>query len=210
MNDGYPDIYDDDIDTEDASPDAEGLDDADDGGDDAVSDSSGPESPGQDSSDGAPGSDGADEQDTETDGEESAETGDRSDGEETQTPEEGAEDAEGEAVEGEEDETEAFPIFDPEILFDIRDSLHEHSDTVNVFTSGLTVSGNSLQVSLDSGSSALLIESVDCQNRILEGIDTLYGMLLLLFLVLMFDLMQHSAKRIIKNFMGGDKVGNNP
>ena len=154
-----------------------------------------------------------DGENTETDGDIPAETenGEDPGTEETPTPEDGFEDAESkegeEAAEG--GETEQAPAVDPEILLDIRDTLHNHTDSVNDFTSGLTVSGNVIQVSLDSGSTALLTESVDQQNKLLDGMDDTTGLILLVFFVLVFDLLHRFAKRIIKNFMGGDKNGTN-
>lgn len=150
-----------------------------------------------------PGADGTDGEDQEADGESSPET---EDGDKTEeTPEDGLENEED--TEGE--ETEAVPAVDPEILLDIRDTLHNHTDSVNGFINGLTVSGNMLQVSLDSGSTALLTESVDRQDKILDAIDGMSGLIALVFFVLAFDLIHRFAKRIIKNFMGGGKNGTN-
>lgn len=150
-----------------------------------------------------PGNDGTDGEDQE-DGEDSsqkAEDGDKTE----EMPEDGPENEED--PEGE--ETEAVSAVDPEILLDIRDALHNHADSVNGFTAGLTVSGNMLQVSLDSGSAALLTESVDMQDKILDAIDGMSGLIALVFFVLAFDLIHRFAKRTIKNFMGGEKNGTN-
>lgn len=157
-----------------------------------------------------PGTDGTDGENTETGGDtpEETENGETSGTEETQTPEDGAETPEGEeTAEGE--ETETVPIVDPEILLDIKDTLHNHAESVDSFTSGLTVSGNVIQVSLDSGSTALLTESVGQQDKIINGIDAMSGLILLVLFVLLFDLLHRAAKRIIKNFMGGEKNGTN-
>ena len=213
MNDENTDLYDDGSNTDNPPADAADQKPSYDGGDDPVSSDSGSGNTDQTVADGASGSDGTDGENTETDGDIPAETenGEIPGTEETQTPEDGFEDAESE--EGEEaaegGETEQIPAVDPEILLDIRDTLHNHTDSVNDFTSGLTVSGNVIQVSLDSGSTALLTESVDQQNKILDGLDSMIGLILLVFFVLVFDLLHRFAKRIIKNFMGGDKNGTN-
>lgn len=157
-----------------------------------------------------PGTDGTDGENTETGGDtpEETENGETSGTEGTQTPEDGSETPEGEeTAEGE--ETETVPVVDPEILLDIKDTLHNHTDSVDSFTSGLTVSGNVIQVSLDSGSTALLTESVGQQDKIINGIDAMSGLILLVLFVLLFDLLHRTAKRIIKNFMGGEKNGTN-
>ena len=170
---------------------------------DPVSPDPGDEQASEDPSNDDPGTDGTDREDQEADGESSPET---EDGDKTEeTPEDGLENEED--TEGE--ETEAVPAVDPEILLDIRDTLHNHADSVNGFINGLTVSGNMLQVSLDSGSTALLTESVDRQDKILDAIDGMSGLIALVFFVLAFDLIHRFAKRIIKNFMGGGKNGTN-
>ena len=204
MNDGNSDLYDNSSNTDNPPADAADQEPPYDGGDDSVSPDSGSGDTDQTVIDGASGSDGTDGENTETDGDIPAETenGEIPGTEETQTPEDGFEDAEGE-------ETEQAPAVDPEILLDIKDTLHNHTDSVNDFTSGLTVSGNVIQVSLDSGSTALLTESVDQQNKILDGLDGMTGLILLVFFVLVFDLLHRFAKRIIKNFMGGEKNGTN-
>ena len=204
MNDGNSDLYDNSSNTDNPPADAADQEPPYDGGDDSVSPDSGSGDTDQTVIDGASGSDGTDGENTETDGDIPAETenGEIPGTEETQTPEDGFEDAEGE-------ETEQAPAVDPEILLDIKDTLHNHTDSVNDFTSGLTVSGNVIQVSLDSGSTALLTESVDQQNKILDGFDGMTGLILLVFFVLVFDLLHRFAKRIIKNFMGGEKNGTN-
>lgn len=213
MNDENTDLYDDGSNTDNPPADAADQKPSYDGGDDPVSSDPYSGNTDQTVADGASGSDGTDGENTETDGDIPAETenGEIPGTEETQTPEDGFEDAESE--EGEEaaegGETEQIPTVDPEILLDIRDTLHNHTDSVNDFTSGLTVSGNVIQVSLDSGSTALLTESVDQQNKILDGLDSMIGLILLVFFVLVFDLLHRFAKRIIKNFMGGDKNGTN-
>ena len=204
MNDGNSDLYDNSSNTDNPPADAADQEPPYDGGDDSVSPDSDSGDTDQTVIDGASGSDGTDGENTETDGDIPAETenGEIPGTEETQTPEDGFEDAEGE-------ETEQAPAVDPEILLDIKDTLHNHTDSVNDFTSGLTVSGNVIQVSLDSGSTALLTESVDQQNKILDGFDGMTGLILLVFFVLVFDLLHRFAKRIIKNFMGGEKNGTN-
>lgn len=204
MNDGNSDLYDNSSNTDNPPADAADQEPPYDGGDDSVSPDSDSGDTDQTVIDGASGSDGTDGENTETDGDIPAETenGEIPGTEETQTPEDGFENAEGE-------ETEQAPAVDPEILLDIKDTLHNHTDSVNDFTSGLTVSGNVIQVSLDSGSTALLTESVDQQNKILDGLDGMTGLILLVFFVLVFDLLHRFAKRIIKNFMGGEKNGTN-
>ena len=204
MNDGNSDLYDNSSNTDNPPADAADQEPPYDGGDDSVSPDSGSGDTDQTVIDGASGSDGTDGENTETDGDIPAETenGEIPGTEETQTPEDGFEDAEGE-------ETEQAPAVDPEILLDIKDTLHNHTDSVSDFMSGLTVSGNVIQVSLDSGSTALLTESVDQQNKILDGFDGMTGLILLVFFVLVFDLLHRFAKRIIKNFMGGEKNGTN-
>lgn len=210
MNDGNADLYDDSSIPDNPPADTGDQESPYDGGDDPVFAGAGSGDTDQTVIDGASGSDGTDGENTETGGDTPAETdnGEASGTEETQTPEDGSETPEGkEAAEGE--ETETVPVVDPEILLDIKDTLHSHTDSVNAFTSGLTVSGNVIQVSLDSGSTALLAESVDQQHKILSGIDGMTGLILLVFFVLVFDLMHRFAKRIIKNFMGGEKNGTN-
>ncbi len=210
MNDGYADLYDDSTGTDDSAADTGDLDSSDAGGDDSVSDNPASRSSVQDSSDDDTGGDGADRPDTETDGESSVETETEEipGTEESGTPEDGSEDMEGELSEGD-GEMDMFPAADLEILLDIEDVLHSHAGTVDGFISGLTVSGNSLQISLDPGSAVLLAESIGRQDQILEGIDGISATLLLVFFVLAFDLLHRFAKRIIKNFMGGDKNGSN-
>lgn len=208
MDDGNMDLYDDssfngigdspDIDSGTPEP-------VNDQADNPVSSDSGDRSSVEASVDDDSGTDGQDGTDQETDGDTTTETEDGEKSEDAQTPEDGTENEED--PEGE--ETESVPVVDPEILMDIRDTLHNHSDSVSNFTSGLTVSGNVLQVSLDSGSTALLSESVDQQNKILNSMDCMAGLILLVFFVLVFDLIHRFAKRIIKNFMGGEKNGTN-
>lgn len=204
MDDGNMDLYDDSGFTDTPADDSGDQEPSYDGAGDPVSSDSGSGDSEQTSSDDS-GTDGQDGENQETDGNTPAETEDGEQTEDAQTPEDGTEnegDSEGE-------ETESVPAVDPEILMDIRDTLHNHSDSVSNFTSGLTVSGNVLQVSLDSGSTALLTESVDQQNKILNSMDCMTGLILLVFFVLVFDLIHRFAKRIIKNFMGGEKNGTN-
>lgn len=207
MNDGYTGFYDDDTHTEDTPSDVTDQDSSDDGADGSVSDNPSSGSSGQDSSDDDTGGDGADRPDAETYGESSVETEtEETPGtEESGKPEDGSEDMEGEG----EAEMDVSSAADLEILLDIEDVLHSHAATVDGFISGLTVSGNSLQISLDPGSAVLLAESIERQKQVLEGIDSMIATLLLVFFVLAFDLLHRFAKRIIKNFMGGDKNGTN-
>ena len=95
--------------------------------------------------------------------------------------------------------------FDPEILTEINSSLQQHSDDVSGFMANVTVSGNSVMVSLDDGSSALLEETIAGQAVIAEKIDYMSGLIILVLFVLLFDLIHRFAKRIIKNFMRGDE-----
>lgn len=120
------------------------------------------------------------------------------------------EDADGEdGVETVPDITEAL-LFDTEVLSEIRDVLREHAGSVDSFMSGLTVSGNVLTVTPDAGTSALLMQSFEQQSAILDILDGMTGMIFLLFFVLVFDLLHRFARRIIKNFTGGDKNAGNP
>lgn len=212
MYDGYFNIYDDNPDADNPPADAGNPEPPYDSTDDSVSDDTGSGDPAQTPADSASGSDGTDEPGTENDtGTPADQDGETPGTEEIQTPEDGAQNMEGEeTAEGEEgEETETTPAVDPEILLDIKDTLHSHADSVHDFTSGLTVSGNVIQVSLDAGSTDLLAESVDQQDKILEGIDAMSGLILLVFFVLAFDLLHRFAKRIIKNFMGGEKNATN-
>lgn len=204
MDDGNMDLYDDSGFTDNPADDSGDQEPSYDGGGDPVSSGSGDGDTAQDPYD-DPGTDGQDGEGTETDGDTHAETEGGEKTEDAQTPEDGKEDEED--AEGE--ETESVPAVDPEILLDIRDTLHNHSDSVSSFTNGLTVSGNVLQVSLDSGATALLTESVDKQNEIIDSVNCMTGLILLVFFVLVFDLIHRFAKRIIKNFMGGEKNGTN-
>lgn len=204
MDDGTMDLYDDSGFPDNPAGDSGDQEPPYDGAGDPVSSDSGDGDTAQAPSD-DPGTDGQDGENPETDGDTPAETEDGEKTEGAQTPEDGTEN--GEAPEDE--ETEPVPVVDPEILMDIRDTLYNHSDSVSNFTSGLTVSGNVLQVSLDSGATALLTESVDQQNKIIDSVDCMTGLILLVFFVLVFDLIHRFAKRIIKNFMGGEKNGTN-
>lgn len=204
MDDGNIDLYDDSGITDDSSADSGDQEISYDGDGDPVSDDSNSESSDQDSSVDDSGSDGTDEQDTEMDGESSEKT----DTEESKTSEDELKDAEDENS-AEDEEAEVLPVVDPEIMLDIRDTLHKHTDSVDDFFSSLSVSGNMLEVSLDSGSVSLLKESVEKQDKILDSMDYMNGLILLTFFVLVFDLLQRFAKRIIKNFMGGEKNGTN-
>ena len=204
MDDGNMDLYDDSSITDTPAGDSGDQEPSYDGAGDPVSSDSGDGDTAQTPSDDS-GTDGQDGENTETDGDTPAETEDGEKTEDAQTPEDGTENEEG----SEDEENEPVPVVDPEILMDIRDTLHNHSDSVSSFINGLTVSGNVLQVSLDSGATALLTESVDKQNEIINSVDCMSGLILLVFFVLVFDLIHRFAKRIIKNFMGGDKNGSN-
>ena len=204
MDDGNMDLYDDSGITDTPADDSGDQEPSYDGAGDPVSSGSGDGDTAQDSYD-DPGTDGQDGENQKTDGNTPAETEDGEKTEDSQTPEDGLENEE----EAEGEETESVPAVDPEILMDIRDTLHNHNDSVSNFTSGLTVSGNVLQVSLDSGATALLTESVDKQNEIIDSVDCMTGLILLVFFVLVFDLIHRFAKRIVKNFMGGEKNGTN-
>ena len=98
---------------------------------------------------------------------------------------------------------------DPAVVCEINDALHGHAALVEGFVSSLTVSENSLTVSLDTPSRSLLIQSVDRQDAVLDALEGMSGLLALVFFVLVFDLLHRSAKRIIKNFIGGDRNGTN-
>ena len=204
MDDGNMDLYDDSGITDNPADDSGDQEPSYDDAGDPVSSDSGSGDNAQTPSD-DPGTDGQDGEDQETDGDTPTETEGGEKTEDAQTPEDGTENEE----DSDGEETESVPAVDPEILMDIRDTLHNHSDSVSNFTSGLTVSGNVLQVSLDSGATALLTESVDQQNKILDSMDCMSGLILLVFFVLVFDLLHRFAKRIIKNFMGGEKNGTN-
>lgn len=116
--------------------------------------------------------------------------------------------AEGE-VEGEADAQEAL-LFDTQVLDEIRDILREHTDSTDSFMSGLTVSGNVIEVSLDPGSSALITDVSEKQAEMMVSLDGMSGLISLVLFVLLFDLLHRFAKRIIKNLTGGDKNGANP
>ena len=204
MDDGTMDLYDDSGITDTPAGDSGDQEPSYDGAGDPVSSDSGDGDNAQTPSDDS-GTDGQYGENQKTDGDTPAETEDGEKTEDAQTPEDGMENED----DPEDEETEPVPAVDPEILMDIRDTLHNHSDSVSSFTNGLTVSGNVLQVSLDSGATALLTESVDKQNEIIDSVDCMAGLILLVFFVLVFDLIHRFAKRIIKNFMGGDKNGTN-
>lgn len=165
-----------------------------------------------DVSDGGSGTVAGEGEDTgESDGSETMEGGGAQAGEDG--TQEGAEDveadmAEGE-VEGEADAQEAL-LFDTQVLDEIRDILREHADSTGSFMSGLTVSGNVIEVSLDPGSSALITDVSEKQAETMDMLNGMTGLISLVFFVLVFDLLHRFAKRIIKNLTGGDKNGANP
>lgn len=68
-----------------------------------------------------------------------------------------------------------------------------------------TISGNSIEVS-DNGAAELLQQVLDGQDSIHTEMAAIYGLVAVLFLVVVVDYIQRCAKRIIKNFMrgGGD------
>lgn len=153
------------------------------------------------------GTDTGEEEDTgESDGTETVEGGGTQTGEDG--AQEGAEDVETDTLEDETDAPETL-LFDTEVLNEIRDILREHADSTDSFMSGLTVSGNVIEVSLDSGSSALITDISDRQTETMDRLDGMSGLIFLIFFVLVFDLLHRFAKRIIKNFTGGDRNGTN-
>lgn len=170
---------------------------------------------GSDSGDSPADLDGAGSAGDETDqeGGESPEPEDSSDtdGQETENTEDGNTSiSENETDSGTETGAgEAAPQIDPEVLAEINATLKNHSSSVDGFISSLTVSGNSVLVSFDEGSAALLSGVMDRQDETLETFNALNGLVLLVFFMLVFDLIHRFAKRIIKNFMGGEKNGAN-
>lgn len=100
-------------------------------------------------------------------------------------------------------------FFDTGILDEIRDVLREHADSTDVFMSGLTVSGNVIEVSLDPGSSALITDISEKQAEAMDMLEGMTSTIFLVFFVLVFDLLHRFAKRIVKNFTGGEKNGAN-
>lgn len=95
-------------------------------------------------------------------------------------------------------------LVDPEILSEINDTLHQHADDVSGFMSGVTVSGNAVFVSLDGDSTALLVETLEKQDEVMERMDHMDGLVVMVLFVLLFDLLHRFAKRIIKNLTRGD------
>ena len=164
-----------------------------------------------DDTDGAPDPDAGDGDDAGT------ETGDALGDSGTSSGEENGEGSEEETdteADSEDEDTAETDIsetllFDTEVLTEIRDTLSIHTDSMDGFVSSLTISGNSLTVSLDDGDAALLAETISNQTEILDGLDSLGIMLSLVFLVLIYDLLQRSAKRFVKNLTGGEKNGTN-
>jgi hypothetical protein len=165
----------------------------------------------EDDTDGAPDPDAGDGDDAGT------ETGDALGDSGTSSGEENGEGSEEETdteADSEDEDTAETDIsetllFDTEVLTEIRDTLSIHTDSMDGFVSSLTISGNSLTVSLDDGDAALLAETISNQTEILDGLDSLGIMLSLVFLVLIYDLLQRSAKRFVKNLTGGEKNGTN-
>ena len=144
-------------------------------------------------------------EDTDTGEEENGEDGsETAESEESET----AEGTETDGVEGEVSVSETF-LFDAEVLNEIRDVLRDHADSTDSFMSGLTVSGNVIEVSLDNGSSALITDISEKQLATMDRLDGMSGLIFLVFFVLVFDLLHRFAKRIVKNFTGGDKNGSN-
>lgn len=99
---------------------------------------------------------------------------------------------------------------DTEILTEINDTLHTHTENVQIFFSD-TVSGNALIIMPDDNTAAFLAQSaenqllsIDNQFEILDRLDMINGSVMLLFVVLIFDMLHRFAKRIIRNFMKGD------
>lgn len=122
------------------------------------------------------------------------------------SPEDG-EETEPDAV-GDSSELDAEAADYSEILFEIKESLGQHSDEVSGFMSGVTVSGNAVMVSLDGDSTALLEETIARQELILEGMDYISGLMVMTLFVLVFDILHRFAKRIIKNLTRGDDEKN--
>lgn len=105
---------------------------------------------------------------------------------------------------------------DTEILSEMNETLHIHTENVQSFFSD-TVSGNSIVVTPDEGTAALLAQGIEGQAliindqlEILDRLDTMNASIMLLFVVLCFDMLHRFAKRIIRNLMKGDgKNGTN-
>lgn len=95
-------------------------------------------------------------------------------------------------------------LVDSEILSEINETLHQHADDVSGFMSQVTVSGNSVLVSLDVDSSSLLMESLEKQDEAMERMDHMNGLVVMVLFVLLFDILHRFAKRIIKNLTRGD------
>ena len=95
-------------------------------------------------------------------------------------------------------------LIDPEILSEINETLHQHADDVSGFLSRVTVSGNTVVVSLDDASTALLVETIENQSAVMERMDYMSGLIVLVLFVLLFDILHRFAKRIIKNMTRGD------
>ena len=97
-----------------------------------------------------------------------------------------------------------------EILTEINDALHMHTENVQTFFAD-TVSGNSVIVSPDDNTASFLLQSSENQTlslhneiEILDRLDMINGSSMLLFVVLVFDMLHRFAKRIIRNLMKGD------
>lgn len=113
-----------------------------------------------------------------------------------------------ESVEGENPDTG--------ILSEMNETLHIHTENVQSFFSD-TVSGNSIVITPDEGTAALLAQGIEGQAliindqlEILDRLDTTNASIMLLFVVLCFDMLHRFAKRIIRNLMKGDgKNGTN-
>lgn len=110
---------------------------------------------------------------------------------------------------GDGEEMSESPILDPEVFSELSGLLREHTYSVQSFISDVTVSGNSVTVSLDAGDQALLSETVLLQSDILSAVEGMNGLLLLVLFALLFDLVHRFAKRFIKNLMGGDRNASN-
>ncbi len=98
-----------------------------------------------------------------------------------------------------------------EILTDMNDTLHIHTENVQTFFSD-TVSGNTVIITSDDNTAAFLtlnaenqILGINNQAEILDRLDTVNASIMLLFVVLVFDMLHRSAKRIVRNLMKGDR-----
>lgn len=134
------------------------------------------------------------------------------DGDDPEADEEAGEETDGDAAEGDEEDIlkegaggGESVFFDSEVLSEINDTLHQHADDVSGFMSDITVSGNSVMVSLDEVSAAMLRDTMANQEEVIERIDYMSELIVLVLFVLLFDLIHRFAKRIIKNFMRGDE-----